>query len=410
MEALHHVLPHLALSDILRLRLVCSSWNGLINVWPELSRFKICAPIPADSNPLSPLERLSLAHSIEEKALENMSRGSSRDYAIEGPLEGPLRLALHVGYCVILVNDTHWGIWEQKCDSFVAISHCIESYDRNYASLEFVVLRDRFLMLLIGGHLLSLDCGEIFDLPMVLKTNVSDGSVFYESFESVILVNSLQTTAHVYRFEEHQPFGYHVEHIREIILEKSLDSFFVGLCLRGSAYAIRTDDYVQICSLSDDSILFTSAKLNASIRKCRVFSGLHFWVSFGDEKEILMTLKDQSFVFVSLPAGARGTSLTSPCLVSLIDPQGRPVLFELASQRILECGEKKNLLGFCSANRVAYFKDRILFFGKESIWFRRLAEGQQVVGYSMGVLLIRDQESDSKLIVRSFREKRVLFE
>ena len=258
LKACNVLLSHLQMQDLLNLRLVSVAWRKAVSMYDNRSNnVLVSCAIPADCNPDSPMDRVMMAAAEQRDVLENAERGVFREYplrrvdSILGASSSTPRAVIFVGHCVALIGDSSWGLYERLAEGDPT-PHLIETYDAS-KDVRYVVLRDRFLMLLIGGMLLSLDCGEIFDLPIILKTQVPDGSVLHGSHENCLLS---EPSGHHFIFAHHEtaPFGYHAEQVHDFSITSS-KRCVVGLCDFGRRVLFKKNDQLEArCFESGHSI------------------------------------------------------------------------------------------------------------------------------------------------------------
>jgi hypothetical protein len=164
--------------DVLACRRVCRGWREVVHRHPVVGRLLGGrGNVPPDSAGESPMQRLCRAHEAEEKWRKTRaSRRRWRRREVVGDWEADeVEAAVHAGKYVVVVQQRTWGVWEERDDGgFAAIEHLREAHRGQFGG-QMVVLRDKFVVVSVGGFVHALDCGETMDLPNILQAGEENG-------------------------------------------------------------------------------------------------------------------------------------------------------------------------------------------------------------------------------------------
>jgi hypothetical protein len=165
--------------DVLACRRVCRGWREVVHRHPVVGRLLGGrGNVPPDSAGESPMQRLCRAREAEEKWRKTLASSKWRRREVVGDWEGAdeVEAAVHAGKYVVVVQQRTWGVWEERGggERFEAIEHLREAHRGRFGG-QMVVLRDKFVVVSVGGFVHALDCGETMDLPNILQADEQNG-------------------------------------------------------------------------------------------------------------------------------------------------------------------------------------------------------------------------------------------
>ncbi len=159
--------------DVLACRRVCCRWRDVVHRHPVVGRLLGGrGNVPPDTAAESPMERLCRARAAEEK-WRKATKVVRREVVVDDWETDEVEAAVHAGKYVVVVQRRRWAVFEERNGRFEAIEHLRESY-RGRFSGQMVVLRDKFVVVSVGGFVYALDCGETVDLPNILQSDASE--------------------------------------------------------------------------------------------------------------------------------------------------------------------------------------------------------------------------------------------
>lgn len=364
-------------------------FNRLVERFPGVAHLRIKSDLPNDSAPESPMKRLLICQTIEASIHKCLTENTFSEYLVkyEGEL-AQVKHVLYVGKNVILIDATHWHVFEEKGSSdFVRIEHLSEPYNAVAGDTKYCILRGRFLILLIGGILYYLDCGEILDIPMVLMTGIEKGSQLYENFETFVL-RKPDGECFAFEFEEFAPFGYHVEQVRQF-----RSPYFAGVVFKGTAYAEVDED-------KKDRFVYRKIKTGEELKQSPVVADL------AADEEGAFQVKDNYLRFFTTTKQEGVLDCETDEVTQMQERRNNARLYEngiIYRKRegkhvVLHKGkvvyeelmqQNVEFLGVCKKNFV-YFSNHIIFAGGTA--FRRFTDFDEILFFDAATFVVRKKE------------------
>jgi hypothetical protein len=236
--------------DVLACRRVCRGWREVVHRHPVVGRLLGGrGNVPPDSAGESPMERLCRARETEEK-WRKTRRGWRRREVVGDWETDEVEAAVHAGKYVVVVQKRTWGVWEERGNSFAAIGHLREAHRGRFGG-QMVVLRDKFVVVGVGGFVHALDCGETMDLPNILQADEEGCARLLADGDSVGVCSRERVKIYTFKVrvekmmfvlfdhgKEHAPFGWHHEEAGTVELETGERA--VRLASRGRGVVVET--------------------------------------------------------------------------------------------------------------------------------------------------------------------------